>query len=782
MNLRGGAATVLSLYALATSLAAQSGQGELRLAVVDATGRPVAAAIRFTGEANQVDQSFTLPPGGAHTFQHLPFGRYRIRAAYSGLIPAESEIEIRSEIPFSSRITLSVQPIETQITVSDSGTLLDSSRVGAAYHVGEEALRDRPFSLPGRGLLDRIAAQPGWVLEANGVLHPRESEYDTQYVVDGFPVQDNRSPAFAPGLPADDVQSMTLLTGSFPAEYGRKLGGVVEVTTARDARPGLHGSAWLEGGSFNSVNGSVHGQYTAGRNTAALNADGFLTDRYLDPAVLQNYTNHGSGGGVTGSLERDASDAVRLRFSFSHRSAGLLVPNELLQQEAGQRQDRRNGESSGRFTYQQILSPSLLANIRVMGRDTSAVLWSNPFTTPIEADQDRGLRELYVNASLSGHIGRNEWKTGADASFAGIREAFGYRIVAYQVQGIDIFDPDTPAELAFRDHRQKREQSAYLQDQVHLGSLLLSAGVRFDHYRFLVNESAFSPRLGASWRVPRMGLVVRASYDRTFGTPATENLLLSSSRAATALNDKALSLPVPPSHGNYLEAGFSKTLGGRVRLDAAYFHRDLRNPGDDDVLLNTGVSFPISYRSALIRGVEAKLEAPRLGRFSGFISYANMSGAARFPVTGGLFLDDAALGLLQSSQRFPVTQDQRNTASGRIRAEISPRFWLAVAGSYGSGLPAEGIDNGQSREFLISQYSAAVISRVNFDRGRVRPSYSVDVLAGAELWKREGRSVRLQASVNNLTGHLNVINFASLFSGTAIAVPRSAGAGIRFDF
>jgi len=781
MNLRGFAG-ILYLYAAAASLIAQSGQGEHRLSVADATNRPLAATVTVTGEANQVHQSFTLPPDGTHTFQHLPFGRYRIEATYPGLTPAVSNIEVRSELPASSRITLSVQPVETQVTVSDSSTLLDSSRVGAAYHVGAEALRDRAFSLPGRGLLDQIAAQPGWVLEANGVLHPRESEYDTQYVVDGFPVQDNRSPAFAPGLAANDVQSMTLLTGSFPAEYGRKLGGVVEVTTARDARPGFHGAASVEGGSFGSVNGFVQGQYTAGRDTVALNADGFTTYRYLDPAVIQNYTNHGSGGSITGSLERDASDAARLRFSFTQRSTRLLVPNELLQQEAGQRQDRRNMESSGRFTYQQILSPSLLANVRIMGRDTSAVLWSNPLTTPIEANQDRGIRELYVNASLTGHTMGHEWKAGADASFAGVREAFGYRIVAYQVQGIDIFDPDTPVELSFRDHRQKREQSAYVQDQFHLGGLLLSAGVRFDHYRFLVDESAFSPRLGASWRLPRLGLVLRASYDRTFGTPATENLLLSSSRAVTALNDAAISLPVPPSHGNYLEAGFSKTLGSRARFDAAYFHRDIRNPGDDDVLLNTGVSFPISYRSALIRGVEAKFEIPKLGRFSGFVSYANMSGTASFPVTGGLFLDDGAAGLLQSSQRFPITQDQRNTASGRIRAELSPRLWVAVAGSYGSGLPAEGIDDQQSREFLTSQYGDAVISRVNFDRGRVRPSYSLDIVAGADLWRREGRSLRLQASVRNLTDHLNVINFASLFSGTAIAVPRSAGGGIRFDF
>src|SRR5439155_523521 len=84
---------------------------------------------------------------------------------------------------------------------------------------------------PARELLDLVSEQPGWLYEANGVLHPRGSEYDVQFVVDGLPLTQNRSPAFAPSLDAGDVESLRVLTASFPAEYGRKLGGVVEVTT-----------------------------------------------------------------------------------------------------------------------------------------------------------------------------------------------------------------------------------------------------------------------------------------------------------------------------------------------------------------------------------------------------------------------------------------------------------------------------------------------------------------------------------------------------------------------
>jgi outer membrane receptor protein involved in Fe transport len=107
--------------------------------------------------------------------------------------------------------------------------------------------------------LDLAAAQPGWIYEANGVLHPRGSEYDVQFVLDGLPLTQNRSPAFAPSIDADDVESMRILTANYPAEYGRKLGGVVELVTEKDVPAGFHARFEAGGGSFSSANGAASG-------------------------------------------------------------------------------------------------------------------------------------------------------------------------------------------------------------------------------------------------------------------------------------------------------------------------------------------------------------------------------------------------------------------------------------------------------------------------------------------------------------------------------------------
>src|SRR5206468_9400523 len=96
--------------------------------------------------------------------------------------------------------------------------------------------------------------------------------------------------------------------------------------------------------------------------------------------------------------------------------------------------------------------------------------------------------------------------------------------------------------------------------------------------------------------------------DRAFQTPAIENLLLASAEATRKLGDAGVSLPVRPSRGNFYEVGASKSLLGKLRLDASYFRRNLRNFADDDVLLNTGVSFPIAFGRPVIYGFEGKFE------------------------------------------------------------------------------------------------------------------------------------------------------------------------------
>jgi outer membrane cobalamin receptor len=762
------------LLRLTLPLLAQSDAGELRLKVTDAAGLPVPCTVELASQANQVRQKMDTDASGTLDLKRLPFGLYRLRVERAGFAPHSGLVEIRSAIPYEYRVTMAVAPIETQVVVRDSETLLDPRRTATVNRIGPETLATRATAQPGRSLLDLVNTEPGWLLEANGVLHPRGSEYQTQYILDGIPLTENRSPAFSPELEAGDVQSMSILTAGYPAEYGRKLGGVIDVVTARDARPGLHARAAASGGSFASASGSLMAQYGWGRNTIVAGAEAGRTDRYLDPPVEQNYSNAGTNSTASARYERDLSERDRLGLVLRRGQSRFQVPNERVQQDAGQRQDRTSAETAGQFSWQHTFSPNVVGDLRGMARDLSATLWSNSLAAPIVAAQDRGLREAYLKAAVSVHRGRHEWKAGAEADLGSVHESFAYRL-ADAAQ----FDPGTPPEFRFADHRPDREEAVFVQDLMRLGNWTVSAGLRFDHYALVVDENAASPRLGVAWYWPAAGLVLRGSIDRIFQTPAVENLLLASSRSLAALNENVLRLPVRPSRGNFYEAGLAKALFGKLRLDATCFRRAVRDFADDDLLLNTGVSFPIAFRRAEIHGVEAKVEVPRWGPLSGFLSYSNMLGTGLLPVTGGLFLGDDATNLLHSAGRFPITQDQRNTARARLRGEITPRVWAAVGGDYGSGLP---VAFGGSVEEALALYGRRIVGRVNFDRGRVRPSFSLDASVGIVVRRNEKRSVRLQGDLRNITNRLNVLDFAGLFSGTAVGAPRSAAGRIEVEF
>ena len=767
--------TCLILLLAALPLFAQSNSGELRLRVTDPAGLGVTSSVQLVSEANQIRKTLVTDEAGNLAVKLLPFGLYRLEVHREGFAPFTDSIEIRSAIPAEYHVTLRIAPLSTSVIVTDAATLIDPHRSGTINQIGKDAITDRTTSLPGRSLQDLVNSQPGWLYESNAVLHPRGSEYQTQLVVDGIPLTDNRSPSFGPEIEADDVQSMSIYTAGIPAEYGRKMGGVVEMVTTKDSGSGLHGEAVFAGGSFATADGYLLTQYGWGKNSLGASSEGAMTDRYLNPPVLQNYTNNGTTGDFALSFDRDFTNHDRLHFSVRHELSRFLVPNEQVQQAAGQRQDRNNFETMGIASYQHLFSPNVVVDFRGMVRDDSEGFSSNPLSTPIIVFQNNGFREGYFKGTISIHHGNQEWKAGVESDSTFLREQFSDVITNFTP-----FDPGTPPTFNFAGNRPSLEQSAFVQDLIRLGNWTVSAGLRWDHYQLLVNQNAVSPRLAASHYFHSADLVVHASYDRVFQTPDFENILLSSSPEVASLNPEVLRLPVEPSHGNYFEVGLTKGFFQKLRLDVNGFDRSVNNFADDDQLLDTAVSFPIAFRKANIYGAEGKLDLPHWGRLSGFVSYSYMVGAAYLPVTGGLFLgDEASNALSQTSGHIWVTQDQRNTVRTRFRYQIVDRFWVALGGEYGSGLPVEFAGTEQQ---AVAQYGQAIVNRVNFDLGRLRPSFSIDASAGAELWKKDKRSMRLQADIQNLNNRLNVINFAGLFSGNSIAPPRSYSLRLTANF
>ena len=770
-------------FLCALPLFCQSTSGELRLKVTDPSGLGVKTTVQITSEANQYRNTLSTNDQGELDVQRLPYGIYRLEVNQPGFAAVSQSVEIRFSLPIECKIQLKLPTVNQSVTVSAPNTLIDPDQPGSVTQVGSEAVQYRLTSVPGRSLQDLVNQQPGWLYEGNAVLHPRGSEYQTQFVVDGIPLTDNRSPSFGPEIEADDVESMSIYTAGFPAEYGRKMGGVVEVNTLQDSQAGFHGQVVLSGGSFDSAGGFARGQYSGGQNTLGFSASGSMSDHYLNPVVPENFSNTGTLGDFSVRYQRDLTPNDRLSFSVRHEIARYDIPNELVQQTAGQRQTADNIETMGIASYQHTFSPDVVASFRAMVRDNANDFSSNIDSTPIEIFQHNWFREAYFNGTVTAVRGRHQWKFGVESDNTFLNENFRYSITDPSQ-----FDPGTPLTFSFLANRPDLEQSAFVQDLIRLGNWTINVGVRWDHYQLILNRQAVDPRFSISRYFSSADLVLHFSYDRVFQTPSFENILLSSSTAATMLNPISLQLPVKPSEGNYYELGLTKAFFGTLKLDANYFRRLVNNYADDDQINNTTISFPIAFRKAIIYGAEAKLYIVDWHRFSGFLSYSYMVGNAWNPVTGGLFLGTDAV--IPTTGHFPDSQDQRNTVRGRVRYQITPRFWIAGGIQYDTGLPFEfQCDPSLTVQQCIDApggpletYGQQVVNRINFARGRIYPSFQVNASAGADIYKSERLNIRIQADGQNLSNVLDVIDFGGLFSGNAIGPSRSFAIRLATNF
>jgi len=775
---------LLLLMLAAQGVFAQSNRGELHLTVTDPSGQGVKTSVRLVSEANQYNAALTTGDDGKLTVQRLSYGTYQLTIEQAGFTVVSESIDIHSPIPVDRAIALKVAAANESVTVKAQPTLLSTDQAGSVNQIGKQQIQDRLTALPGRSIQDLVITQPGWLYEGNAVLHPRGSEYQTQFIVDGVPLTDNRSPSFGPEIGANDLESVTIYTAGFPAEYGRKMGGVVELNTLPNPQTGFHGQFVLSGGSYDSAGIFAEGEYAWGKNALSFSGSGGQTGHYLNPVVPENYTNSGTVGDFSAHYQRDLTPNDRLNFMLRYELSRYQLPNELVQQNwcyapgqiSGlpcQQQNANNFETMGIASYRHIFAPNVLADFHLMARNNGNDFYSNDLSTPIILFQHNWFNELYFNGIGTVDHGRNQWKFGVESDNKFLHENFNYTITDPTQ-----FDPDTALTFYFpgaypdQGSRPDLEQAVFVQDLIRLGNWTMNLGLRWDHYQLVVNQQAFQPRAAISRYFPNLGLLAHFSYDRVFQTPSFENLLLSTSWEVSLINPTVLQLPLYVSQGNYYEAGVSKAFGNNLRVDGNYYLREVANYADDDQIDNTTISFPIAFRKAFIYGAEGKIEVPNWHKISGFASYSYMVGNAWNPVSGGLFIGaDAQAALAALTGHFPDSQDQRNTLFTRWTYQVAPRFWVAGGVRFDSGLP---FDFTGTEQEALETYGPQVISRLNFARGRILPATLLSASAGVDVYHSDRMKVRWQIDGQNLTNVLNVIDFGGLFSGNAIGPGRSA--------
>jgi outer membrane receptor protein involved in Fe transport len=758
------------------------------------------AQITITQPVTGYRQTTQTDAQGSFKLVNLPFNTYKVRAEANGFQPAETSIDLETTIPLNVELSLSLEQTTAAITITTGDTaMLEPDRTSSDTDIAQTILERPVGAAPSRAIESIVASTPGFVTDDNGRMHPRGSESQVQYVVDGVPITDNLSAIFSTSLDARTLRTVEVLTGGIPAEFGDKLAGVINVNTRSGLEGPTQGGISFSGGSFSTGETAVDFSTHTKKLGFLMNLSASTSQRYLDPPTIDNFHNFGrtAKGFFRLDYQFDANNSLRGVFNFG--GSNFEVPNRLNQEIAGQDQKQRLRDNSQNISFQHIFSPNTVAQFSFFHRQNNAQLISNTLSTPVVANQDRTLQNYGGIGSLSLTRGSHNLKLGGQFTITPVDEHFSFypttpfsdlvddegNVFPNPVNNFNVANP-----FVFDQSKTGRTLSAYVQDRFTVfKNFTADLGVRYDNYKLLISEQALSPRLALAYFIPKTKTTLRASYNRLFQPPPAENLLLASSSAAAALSPIAVLQgittvnPILPDKQNAFEAGAQQLLSNVFRLNLTVYQKRIENFSDKDQFFETGVIFPIAISSGRVTGEEVRLESTDIHGFHTFVSYANSRAFGVTPITGGLFLGEDPQDLFLHGLKFANDHDQRNEAQFQVSYNHRPSgLYASFSGRYDSGVPVDVEPGTTLADFVAQGFDPRLFDKIDFQRGRVRPRTILDFSVGADLMQKERVSMNVQFDVQNLTNELFLYNFESVFSGTHVGYPRlfSGRLSLRF--
>ena len=795
------AVLIAAAFLIAQPSFAQARIGTVQGTVKDPTGALVPdAAVTISQPVTRYTQTAQTDRAGTFKLVNIPFNTYTVSVKAAGFQEIEEHIDLESTIPLSLELTLAITGAEAEVTVTENSTaLLEPDRASSDTDISQSILERPVGASPSRAIESIVASAPGFVTDDNGRMHPRGSESQVQYVIDGIPVTDNMSAIFSTSLDARTLRTVEVLTGGIPAEFGDKLAGVVNVNTRSGLEGPTQGAVSFSGGSFST--GEVAADFSTHTQKFGFlaNLSTSTSQRYLDPPSLDNFHNFGRTGKGFLRLDYQINQNNSLRGVFTFGGSNFQVANRLEQQLAGQDQRQRLRDFSQSLTFQHIISPNAVAQFSFFNRFGRAKLFSNPSSTPVVALQNRSLQNYGGIGSLAVTRGGHNMKFGGQFTITPLHEHFSfYPTVHFD----DIVDEDgnvlpNPINsfnvghpFVFDGEKTGRTLSAYVQDRFTLfKNLTLDLGLRYDNYKLVISEDGLSPRLAVAYFIPRTKTTLRASYNRFFQPPPAENLLLASSREAASISPIAVIQgvttvqPILPDKENVFEAGAQQLISKYARLNLTVYQKRIKNFSDKDQFIETGVIFPIAIASGRVTGEEIRIESTEIKGFHGSISYANSHAYGVTPITGGLFLGEDPAELQTTGVKFSADHDQRNSAQFQLGYNHRKSgMYVTFAGRYDSGVPTDVEPGTTLADFTAQGFDPRLYGEIDFQRGRVRPRTVFDLSVGADLMQNERVSMNLQFDVQNLTNELYLYNFQSVFSGTHVGPPRLISGRLSLRF
>lgn len=575
------------MAALLTPAYAQTGgnSGSINGTVLDSTGSVVpGATVEIHNPVSGFDRTTTTDTSGKFEMSNVPFNPYHLTVKAEGFMIFAQDVEPRSSVPVTISIQLQVAGSTTTVTVeAEGGDLVETD---STFHT------DLPRELIEKSESSTVSSivtqsSPGIAADSNGMFHGLGDHAENSFSVDGQPITDQQSKIFSNQIPLEAIQSMEVIAGAPPAEYGDKTSVVINVTT--QSGQGVttpHGTLTTSYGTFGTSNLGLTLAYGGKSWGNFISASGLNTGRFLDPPEFVVMHDKGNEESFFDRVDYQLSPADSIHVNLGYTRSWFQTPNSYDSQNAtawsgvvvnnnGLGPDGNPvGPSDQRSQIKTFnIAPSWTRLINTnsvftlggfVRRDQFNYYPSNnPFSDlgPVNLQretvaQNRNLTNAGLRSDISYVKGIHNLKGGAvyQQTFLNENDSLGivdptllaslvdangvpcYLAATHQALDApctvlipyDLTQPSGGSLYTFRGHTDVKEFSIYLRDNMTMGKWSVNVGMRGDFYNGLSTHREAEPRLGVAYNIKKTSTVLRVSYARVLETPFNENLVLSS--------------------------------------------------------------------------------------------------------------------------------------------------------------------------------------------------------------------------------------------------------------
>ncbi|MGA9719616.1 MAG: TonB-dependent receptor [Acidobacteriaceae bacterium] len=718
------------IVVMVATINAQTLAGSVTGQVTDPQGNAIPGAIvSIQNPVSGLNHATKSDATGNFSFENVPFGSYHVAITAAGFASTTADVDLRSAVPVVLKPQLALSGVATTVNVTAGAEDIVTNTPTAHTDLDASAISQIPYQNTNAAVSSLLTlATPGIAQDSDGIIHAQGEHQDVQFSVDGQPITDQQSRQFSNQIALSSIDSMNVISGVPPAEYGDKASLVVQTTTKSGLSQKLHGNIYGGYGSFGTGSGGGSLGIGSSRYGTFTSIDVVNSGRFLDTPEFRPMNDRGNVENIFERLDWNPNQNNTVHLDLSASRSWAQTPNQYDQQALGQdqRNEIKSFNTSAFWTH--IFNPSALLSSNVYVRQDQVHYYpsANLFADqPATLQQARRLTNFGIKEDFTYSKGIQNLKAGVNIYQTPLAEDFrlgitdpAYNSPCLNASGAPVTDPsdlhctgvgETPnpgflpsllpydlsrggALFHFNGTTDIKQEAVYVEDELHFRGWLLSGGVRADNYNGISSRSMVEPRAGASYRIRKTNTVLRGSYGKFFMTPYNENLILSSSTGAGGLAQNVFGAygdtALKPGKRNQFSTGFEQAIGSKIAVQGDYFWKFTDRDYDFDVLFNTPLSFPIQWSKSKIDGYAIRANLTPIHGISAYSVLGHSRSRFFGPEVGGLLFNNPNTPLSGAPFRIDHDQAFQQTTHLQYQKTTGRGPLLGFNWTYESGLVA----------------------------------------------------------------------------------------------